>query len=185
VITAKTAPEALRKYAYRGDPLAAPPLADLAAILDRHRGQGDALITVLSEIQDHYGHLPRRQLQYVARELGFPLSRVYGVATFYNLFRLEAPGRYAVRVCRGTACHVNRSAEILAALKERLGVGEDETTPDGLFTLETVACTGACSLAPVLVVGEQTYGRMTPAKAWELLEHLRVETPALAAEGAS
>lgn len=172
-----------RRYVYRGDPLAEPPPADLAAILDRHCGQPDALITVLEEVQDHYGYLPALALRYVARELGFPLSRVYGVATFYNLFRLSAPGRYPVRVCRGTACHVNGSEAILAFLAERLGIGVDQTTPDGLFTLETVACTGACSLAPVMVVGERTYGRLTPAKAWEVLEHLRAETPAIGTEG--
>jgi NADH:ubiquinone oxidoreductase subunit E len=170
-----------RKHVYQGDPLAAPPPADLAVILDRHRGERDALITVLEEIQAHYGYLPQSALQYTARELGFPLSRVYGVATFYNLFQFSAPGRYIVRVCKGTACHVNRSGEILKHLKERLGIGEDETTPDGLFTLQTVACMGACSLAPVLVVNDVTYGNMTPEKAWEALAEIRGE----ASEGAA
>ena len=169
--TAKT----IGKYVYQGDPLAAPPPPELAAIFDRYRGQPDALITVLEEIQRHYGYLPQYQLQYTARELGFPLSRVYGVATFYNLFQFSAPGRYVVRVCKGTACHVNRSAEILARLEEQLGIGEDETTSDNLFTLQTVACMGACSLAPVVVVNDRTYGRMTPQKAAEAITHLQVE----------
>jgi NADH-quinone oxidoreductase subunit E len=160
---------------YQPDPLAAPPPAELVAILDRYRGQPDALITVLEEIQDHYGYLPRRALEYVGRELGFPYARIYGVATFYNLFRLDAPGRYQVRVCTGTACHVNRSADLLAHLKERLGIGEDETTPDGRFTLQTVACTGACSLAPVVVIGDQIYGHMTPARAWNALMALQAD----------
>jgi NADH-quinone oxidoreductase subunit E len=172
---ATLAPSLPRRYVYRGDPLAVPPPAELAAILDRYRGHPDGLITVLEEIQEHYGYLPRRALEYVARALGFPAARVYGVATFYNLFRLNAPGRYQVRVCTGTACHVNHSADILAHLKERLGVGEEETTPDGLFTLETVACTGACSLAPVVAIGEQVWGHMTPDKAWEALATLRTE----------
>ncbi len=170
-ITAKP----LSKYVYQGDPLAAPPSPELAAIFDRYRGQPDALISVLEEIQRHYGYLPQPQLQYTARELGFPLSRIYGVATFYNLFQFSAPGRYVVRVCQGTACHVNRSTEILAQLKEQLGIGEDETTPDGLFTLQTVACMGACSLAPVVVVNDMTYGRMTPQKAAEAMTHLQAE----------
>ena len=118
----------LRKNAYRGDPLAEPPPPELAAILDHHRGQPDALITALEEIQRHYGYLGKLQLQYVARELAFPLARVYGVATFYNLFRFDPPGKHQVRVCRGTACHVNRSDEILRYLSEHLGIDVDETT---------------------------------------------------------
>jgi NADH-quinone oxidoreductase subunit E len=178
------APQAstLRKHIYQGDPLTAPPPPELAAILDRYRGQPDALITVLEEIQSHYGYLPEQPLRYTARELGFPLSRVYGVATFYNLFHFNPPGRYIVRVCKGTACHVNLSAEILAHLKEKLGINEDQTTPDGLFTLQTVACMGACSLAPVLVINDVTYGRMTPEKAWEALSALRTEAAAASEE---
>jgi NADH-quinone oxidoreductase subunit E len=167
--------EPLKKNVYRGDPLAAPPPPELMTILDRHRGQPDALITVLEEIQHHYSYLPRHQLEHAARELGFPLSQVYGVATFYNLFQLEPPGRYQVRVCKGTACHVGGSEEILQYLKDRLDIEEDETTPDGLFTLQTVACVGACSLAPVKVINDRTYARMTPEKAWNALEHLREE----------
>ncbi len=167
--------KSFKRYVYQGDPLADPPPPDLVAILDRHRGQPDALITVLEEIQAHYGYLPKRQVQYAARELGFPLARVYGVATFYNLFRLTAPGRYVVRVCRGTACHVNLSANILEHIKEKLGIKEDETTPDGLFSLQTIACMGACSLAPVLVVNDRVYGRMTPEKAWQALAELKAE----------
>jgi NADH-quinone oxidoreductase subunit E len=167
--------EPLKKHVYRGDALVAPPPPELAAILDRHRGQPDALITVLEEIQQHYSYLPRRQLEVTARELGFPLSRVYGVVTFYNLFQLSPPGRYQVRVCQGTACHVGCSEAILGHLKEKLDIGVDETTPDGLFTLQTVACVGACSLAPVMVVNDRTHGRMTPDKAWAALDPLRAE----------
>ncbi len=165
-----------RQYLYQGDPLAAPPPPELTAILDRHRGQPDALITVLEEIQDRYGYLPQRQLQYAARELGFPLSRVYGVATFYNLFQFNAPGRYMVRVCRGTACHVNGSQHIINALKKDLGINEDESTADGLFSLQTVACMGACSLAPVLVVNDNTYGRMSSESALSEVEKLKQDT---------
>jgi NADH-quinone oxidoreductase subunit E len=164
-----------RRYIYQGDQLASPPPPELAAILDRYRGQPDALISVLEEIQDHYGYLPRRQLQYAARELGYPQARVYGVATFYNLFQLTPPGRYLVRVCNGTACHVSHSEDLLATVKQQLGIGEDETTADGLFTLQTVACMGACSLAPVVVVNDRIYGHMTPQQAGELLSRLRAE----------
>ena len=166
----------LRKNAYRGDPLAEPPPPELAAILDHHRGQPDALITALEEIQRHYGYLGKLQLQYVARELAFPLARVYGVATFYNLFRFDPPGKHQVRVCRGTACHVNQADAILQHLCDKLEIGVDETTPDGRFTLQTVACMGACSLAPVVVVGDETHGRMTPDGAWAALDDERQVT---------
>ena len=160
------------KYAYRGDPLAETPPAELALILDRHRGEPDALITALEEVQRHYGYLGRNHLQIVARELRFPLARVYGVATFYNLFLFKPPGKYQVRVCRGTACHVNHSGAILTSLEQRLGIDVDETTPDGRVTLQTVACMGACSLAPVVVINNDTHGRMTPDAAWQMLAAL-------------
>ena len=166
---------ALRKVVYQGDPIADPPPPDLTAILDRYCGQPDALLTVLTEIQHHFGFLPQRHLQVTARELGFPLSRVYGVATFYNLFQFNAPGRYQVRVCRGTACHVNKSDKILGNLEEHLGIDVDQTTSDGLVTLQIVACMGACSLAPVVVISDQTYGRMTPERAREAVQRLREE----------
>jgi NADH:ubiquinone oxidoreductase subunit E len=162
----------LRKFAYRGDPLAGPPPEELAEIIDRYRGQPDALITVLEEIQRRFGYLGERQLQYLARDLGFPLARIYGVVTFYNWFLLDPPGKYQVKVCRGTACHVNGSALILEHLKDELEIAVDETTPDGRFTLQTVACVGACSLAAVVVVGDDTHGRLRPEEALDILEAL-------------
>ncbi len=163
----------LRKFVYRGDPLVEPPPPELASIFTSHQGEPDALITVLEEIQRQYGYLGQNHLQYLSRELGFPLARIYGVVTFYNLFRLNPPGKHQIRVCRGTACHVNHSAAILSRLEKALGIGVDETTPDGDFTLQTVACVGACSLAPVLVVDDDTYGRMTPDEAWQSLVALQ------------
>ncbi len=151
----------LRKFAYRGDPLAEPPPEDLAEIIDRHRGEPDALITALEEIQRRFGYLGERQLQYIARDLGFPLARVYGVVTFYNWFLLDPPGKHQVKICRGTACHVNGSAVILEDLKDELGIAVDETTADGRITLQTVACVGACSLAAVVMVGEESHGRVS------------------------
>lgn len=164
-----------RKYVYRGDPLTEAPPSELATILEHHRHERDALITTLEEIQRAYGYLNPNHLRYVARELGFPLARVYGVATFYNLFLFDPPGRHIVRVCRGTACHVNHSDEILTTLRQQLGIDVDDTTPDRCFTLQTVACMGACSLAPVVVVDDATYGRMTPAAACQALNDLAAE----------
>ncbi len=165
----RTAP---RKWLYRPDPLEPEPSPELAALLRPHRGHADALMSVLEEIQSHYGYLPRTALRHAAAALRMPLSRVCGVATFYNLFRFDPPGRFLVRCCQGTACHVNGGAAILARARERLGVNENETTPDGAFTLQTVACIGACSLAPVMTVGEQVFGRMTPDLAAATLDDL-------------
>ncbi|MCB0116682.1 MAG: NADH-quinone oxidoreductase subunit NuoE [Caldilineaceae bacterium] len=158
-----------RKRVYRGDPLNEPPPAELAEIIQRHKGAPDALITAMEEIQRHYGYLAADHLRYLARDTGVPLARIYGIATFYNFFRLNPPGEHVIRICRGTACHVNNSAAILEALRERLGVDVGETSADGQFTLLTVACVGACSLAPVVVVDEETHGRMTAEDAWAAL----------------
>ncbi len=170
-----------RKHVYQADPLGEPPPPKVAEIIERHIGQRDALITVLQELQEAFGYLAERHLRYVSQGLGIPLSRIYGVATFYNQFRFSAPGKYVVRVCRGTACHVSHSPAILVALKAHLGIGEDQTTADGVFTLQTVACMGCCSLAPVITVGDTTFGRMTPESAVETLERVRsgeLEVPA-------
>ena len=166
-----------KKQVYRGEVKESPP-PELAAIFDKYRGQPDALMPLLEEMQHHYGYLPKKNLEFVAQEFGFPLSRIYGVVTFYNFFQMTPPGRYQVRVCKGTACHVGHSDAILEHLQAKLGIAEGETTPDKLFTLQTVACVGACSLAPVVVVNERTYARMTPEATWDALEHLRDETEA-------
>lgn len=166
-----------RKSIYRGDPLIVPPPPELAAVFARHKGEPDALITALEEMQRHYGFLAADHLRYLARELGFPLARIYGIATFYNFFRLAPPGAHVIRVCRGTACHVNQSQLILEHLADRLGVDVGETTADGRCTLLTVACVGACSLAPVVVIDDATLGRMTPEDAWNKFVTLEGATP--------
>ena len=163
----------MRKHLYRGDPLAEPPPAALAEIIARYVGKRDGLISVFQEIQGKYGYLPELHLKHVSRGLGIPFSRIYGVATFYNQFRFSAPGRHIVRVCRGTACHVGNSDGLLATIKSHLLIDEDQTTPDGEFTLQTVACMGCCSLAPVMTVNDATFGKITPEKAVETLERVR------------
>lgn len=169
--------KAFRRPAYRGDPLAAPPPAELVAIIQRHKGEPDALITALEEVQRHYGYLGADHLRYLARDLGFPLARIYGIATFYNFFRLTPPGKHVIRVCRGTACHVNQSETILESIAEHLAVDVGETTADGQVTLLTVACVGACSLAPVVVLDDTTYGRMTSEEAQSVLDSLNGAAP--------
>jgi NADH-quinone oxidoreductase E subunit len=118
------------------------------------------LIAILQDVQTHFGYLPETELQEVADYVGLPLSRVYGVATFYNQFRLTPLGENVIRVCRGTACHVSNSANILFNLETALNVKAGQTTRDKKFTLETVACIGACSIAPVITVNEDYFGKV-------------------------
>jgi NADH-quinone oxidoreductase E subunit len=120
-----------------------------------------SLIPLLQEVQSVYGYLPESALQQVADFVGMPLSRVYGVATFYNQFRLAPLGENIIRVCRGTACHVKNSANILRALENALNIKAGATTRDRKFTIEVVNCIGACSIAPVLTVNDEYYGRIT------------------------
>lgn len=125
----------------------------LQEILQRHPGAGrEALIPILQEIQDHEGYVSRNSMRFVARHLGISTAKVFGVASFYNQFRFQAPGRYRIQLCRGTACHVKGSSPLLEALQRELKVKAGETTEDGLFSIEVVACIGACGLAPVICV---------------------------------
>lgn len=127
-------------------------------LIRQHRGRADALIEVLHQVQELYGYLPRPALAQVARELQLPLSRVYGVASFYHLFRLEAPTAHRCAVCLGTACFVKGGAELVARLEQRLGLRLDDPAGNGCWALEHVSCLGACGQAPVLVVD----GRLEP-----------------------
>ncbi|NWF88450.1 MAG: NADH-quinone oxidoreductase subunit NuoE [Ignavibacteriaceae bacterium] len=120
-----------------------------------------ALIPLLQDVQSLYNYLPEEALKDIAEFLGIPLSRVFGVATFYNQFRLTPIGKNVIRVCRGTACHVKNSSNLLFALETALGIKAGETTRDKNFTLETVACIGACSIAPVITVNDEFYGRLS------------------------
>jgi NADH-quinone oxidoreductase subunit E len=140
-------------------------------ILDLHQRRPARLIPILQAVQDEYRYLPEDVLTFVATSLGVPPSRVFGVATFYAHFALEPKGKYVVRLCDGTACHVKQSLPILEAIRQRLGVDEKrKTTPDGLFTVETVACLGACGLAPVVVINEDIHGQVTPEHAVSLID---------------
>jgi NADH-quinone oxidoreductase subunit E len=145
-------------------------MAKIEPILERFRGQEGALIPVLQEVQAIYGYLPEEVLAYIGQGLKIPLSRIYGVVTFYAQFYLTRRGRHTVRVCRGTACHVRGGMNIRKAVKQFLGIEENETTPDYKFTFETVACLGACALSPVLLVDKNYYGKLTPAKAEKVLK---------------
>lgn len=126
------------------------------------KGKKGGLIPILQSIQNLLGYLPPAAMETVAEELRKPLSEIYGVATFYAQFHFQPRGRNIIRVCRGTACHVRGSLKVMNRFKELLGVEDNGTTDDLRFTLEPVACLGACGLAPVITVGEDTHGRMTP-----------------------
>lgn len=120
-----------------------------------------SLIPLLQDVQSTYSYLPEPALRDIAEFLGIPLSRVFGVATFYNQFRLTPIGKNVIRVCRGTACHVKNSSNLLFAFETALGIKAGETTRDKNFTLETVACIGACSIAPVITINDEFYGRLS------------------------
>lgn len=124
-------------------------------------GKG-GLIPILQAVQNQMGYLPVEALETISRELKIPSSEIYGVATFYAQFHLSPRGRHVIRVCRGTACHVRGSLKILDSVKEITGVEEHQTTEDLRFTIEPVACIGACGLAPVITIDDQTFGRLTP-----------------------
>jgi NADH-quinone oxidoreductase subunit E len=160
-------------------PTAAQKFEKVCDILERHARHPARLIPILQAVQEEYRYLPEEVLTYVATALGVTPARVYGVATFYAHFALAPKGKHVVRLCDGTACHVKRSLPILEALRERLGLDEKRmTTPDQLFTVETVACLGACGLAPVLVVDEEVHGLMTPEKAVEVIDAIAAQEAA-------
>lgn len=144
-------------------------LLKLDAIIDKHRTNPGSLIPILQEAQEVYGYLSEEILEHISRIGGFKLSQVYGVVSFYGQFRLEPHGKHIIKVCHGTACHVGGASEIMQSLSDGLGVDEGETTKDRKFTLESVACLGCCSLAPVMMVGEKTYGRLTSKLARDVI----------------
>jgi len=145
-------------------------LSKMEPVLEKFRGQEGALIPALQEAQGIYGYLPEEVLVHVSQGLKIPLSRIYGVVTFYAQFYLTPRGRHTVRVCRGTACHVRGGMSIRKAVHQFLGIDENETTPDFKFTFETVACLGACALSPVLLVDKSYYGKLTPGKVVKVLK---------------
>ena len=145
-------------------------------IIDEIGAQPSSIIAILQGIQEKYRYLPQEVFPYMAERLGVSEARIYSVATFYENFSLEPKGKFVIKVCDGTACHVRKSIHILERLRSDLGLSEDKATTDDLgFTVETVSCLGACGLAPVLTVNDKVYPAMTPDKASELLEQLKEE----------
>jgi len=139
----------------------------------RYDGAPGGLIPLLQSAQDHFGYIPRTAIAHIAAVTGVPESEVYGVITFYSQFRLRPMGKYVIKVCDGTACHVQNSQLIIDTIVDELGVEVGGTTADDLFTLTTVACIGCCSLAPVIMVNDDTHGLLTPQSVRKLLRDYR------------
>ena len=141
----------------------------LKEIFSHYKGEKHELITILQETQDKFRYLPAAAIHEIAGFLNMTESTIYGVSTFYAQFKLTPLGKKVIRICRGTACHVRGSGKVLAEMEKRLGIKAGETTPDMEYTLETVACIGACALAPTMTIDSETYGKMTTKKVAEVL----------------
>ena len=143
-------------------------------IIARYGKEEKGLIHIMEDIQEEYHYLPGELLMYVAEQIGVTKARAYSVATFYENFSFDAKGKYVIKVCDGTACHVRKSQPVKEAILKELGLGPDKkTTDDMMFTIETVSCLGACGLAPTMMVNEEVHPKMTPEKAIEVLNELR------------
>jgi NADH-quinone oxidoreductase subunit E len=140
-------------------------------IIKKYRGDKSALIDILHDVQSAIGYLPQESLEAISKGLGVPLSRVYSVATFFKAFSLTPRGRHLVSVCMGTACHVRGSDKVLAEMEKELGIKNGENTKDLKFTLETVNCVGACALGPMVIIGDDYHGEMTPEKVGQVLKN--------------
>ncbi len=149
-------------------------IADIDTILTRHPGaERDSLIPILQEVQNAEGYVSRDAVERIGAHLKLPASKIYGVATFYNQFRFEKLGRFHIQICRGTACHVKGSAAVCDALCRQLAIQPGQTSRDGLFSLEVVACLGACGLAPVISINGEFHGRLSPESIAQLLADCR------------
>ena len=146
------------------------------SVLEKYDNDKARIIAIMQDVQEQYRYLPQEALEYIAKKVGMSESKLYGVATFYGNFSLDAKGKYVLEVCRGTACHVRKSSTVLQALYDATGTDEHKpTSDDGLFTLEIVSCLGACGLSPVVMVNETVHPAMTPEKARALVAELRGE----------
>lgn len=142
----------------------------LSRIFSQFKGTGQELIPIMQKVQEDFGYLPKESMDSIANFAGVPVSKAYGVATFYTMFRFKPIGKKHVCVCRGTACHVRGADQILDQIKRDLKLEEGETSADGEYSLETVACIGCCALAPVMVVNDKVHGRLTPQKTSKVLK---------------
>jgi len=147
----------------------------LDPIIEHYRGKAGATIPLLADIQKEFGYIAEEAVAYVSEKTGLPSAEMFGVATFYAMFRFKPQGKYVIKLCRGTACHVQGSALIAEQLERTLGIKDGDTTNDRLFTLQYVACLGCCSLAPVMMVNDEAHGRLSSEKAVAVLDTYRSE----------
>ena len=148
-------------------------LSLLSDVLEHYADVKGSLITILQKTQEIYGYIPIDAVYHIAERTGSTPAKVLGVATFYSQFRFQAVGKYLIMICKGTACYVNGAERIIEAVQEELGIGDNQTTADGLFSLSLVSCLGCCSLAPVMMINEDTYGSLTPDKVKKILRDIR------------
>jgi NADH-quinone oxidoreductase subunit E len=149
-------------------------LSLLDPLIGKNKGKKGNLIPLLQGAQDIFGFIPRPVFEKISAECGIPLSDMFGVATFYAQFRLKPVGKLIIKVCHGTACHVQNAKEITEAIEESLKIKDGETTGDRFYTLESVACLGCCSLAPVMMIGDQTYGKLTGNEAVKIIKNIKL-----------
>jgi NADH-quinone oxidoreductase subunit E len=142
-------------------------------VLAKHRSGGSSLIAILQDIQKNFSYLPEDALETLSRNFRIPLSEIYSVATFYTQFKFEKPGKHHIRVCHGTACHINGAVGVSESIEQELGIPAGKTTGDGSFSIENVACLGCCSLSPVLMVGEKVFGKLDRKNSERLVRDLR------------
>jgi NADH-quinone oxidoreductase subunit E len=152
------------------DGTSAEKLSAVDEVAASYAGKRGALIPILQEVQARVGYLSEDVMERIADRAGVPAAQVFGVASFYSQFRLKPVGRHVIRVCHGTACHVQGAVAVTEAICDELGVEDGETTEDGEFTVESVACLGCCSLAPVITIDESTFGRLTPDEARKIVK---------------
>jgi len=144
-------------------------------VIEKYKEKKGNLIPILQGTQEIFGYIPRIAFEKISNDTGLKLSEMYGVATFYAQFRLKPAGKHIIKVCHGTACHVQNANELTDAIEETLKIKDGETTEDGLFTLESVACLGCCSLAPVMMIGDETSGKLTGTQAVKIVKNIRIK----------
>ncbi|MCK9613576.1 MAG: NADH-quinone oxidoreductase subunit NuoE [Bacteroidales bacterium] len=150
-------------------------LSLLEPILQKYNNVKGNLIPILQHTQDIYGYIPKEAFKKISEETGLKVSDMYGVVTFYAQFRLNPVGKHIIKVCHGTACHVQNANKITDALQEALNVKDGETTADRIFTLESVACLGCCSLAPVMMIGVETFGKLSGSEAVKIVKDIKIK----------
>ena len=146
----------------------------LSELINKYKNKKGNLIPLLQGTQDLYGFIPEEAFRILSSQTGISLSEMYGVATFYSQFRLHPVGKHIIKVCHGTACHVQNAGMISEAIEEALGIKDGETSEDNMFTLESVACLGCCSLAPVMMIGDETYGKLSGKSAVKVIKEIKI-----------